>query len=109
LRRLRNDGAGLERGTTNKIGGGDKTVMKKNYFQKGNFRYQLSYDERENTYSFVVYVKIKSKKGKIELNSTRAKEVDICFKDIGDEVLKKLSEKNIEILKSLMIELEVSN
>ncbi|HFG7810639.1 TPA: hypothetical protein ACGIM3_004955 [Salmonella enterica subsp. enterica serovar Java] len=83
--------------------------MKTSSFKKGNFTYHLNYDEREQNYSFVVYVKIRSRKRKEELKSSRAKDVDICFKHIDDDVLKKLSDKNIEILKSLMIDILTKN
>lgn len=77
--------------------------MKTSSFKKGNFTYHLNYDEKENIYSFAVFVKIRSSKRKAELKSTKAKDVDVIFKHTDDEVLKALSDKNIEILKSLMI------
>ncbi|EMX3307218.1 hypothetical protein AAG029_004420 [Salmonella enterica] len=80
--------------------------MKTNSFRKGNFTYYLNYDENENRYSFVVYVKIRSSKRKAELNSSRAKEIDISFHHVDDPVLKTLSDENIKMIKSLIIGIE---
>ncbi|WP_392588962.1 hypothetical protein AB3M75_24725 (plasmid) [Serratia ureilytica] len=80
--------------------------MKTNSFRKGNFTYYLNYDENENRYSFVVYVKIRSSKRKAELNSSRAKEIDISFDHVDDPVLKTLSDENNKIIKSLIMGIE---
>ncbi|EDE0699067.1 MULTISPECIES: hypothetical protein [Enterobacteriaceae] len=80
--------------------------MKTNSFRKGNFTYYLNYDENEKRYSFVVYVKIRSSKRKAELKSTRAKDVDISFHHVDDPVLKTLSDENIKIIKSLIMDVE---
>lgn len=80
--------------------------MKTNSFRKGNFTYYLNYNENENRYSFVVYVKIRSNKRKIELQSTRLKEIDISFDNIHDPVLDSLSEKNVEIIKLLIMDVK---
>lgn len=80
--------------------------MKTNSFRKGNYTYYLNYDENEKCYSFVVYVKIRSSKRKAELNSSRAKDIDISFRHVDDPVLKTLSDENIKIIKSLIIGIE---
>lgn len=80
--------------------------MKTNSFRKGNFTYYLNYDESENRYSFVVYVKIRSSKRKAELKSTRAKDIDISFYHVDDPVLKNLSDENIKIIKFLIMGIE---
>lgn len=80
--------------------------MKTNSFRKGNFTYYLNYDEYENRYSFVVYVKIRSSKRRAKLKSTRAKDIDISFHHIDDPVLKNLSDEKIKIIKSLIMGIE---
>ncbi|EBD4978854.1 hypothetical protein HVH64_004475 [Salmonella enterica] len=80
--------------------------MKTNSFRKGNFTYYLNYDEKENRFFFVVYVKIRSNKRKAELKSTREKIVDVSFHNLDDPALRSLSDENIKIIKSLMMGIE---
>lgn len=80
--------------------------MKTNSYRKGNFSYYLNYDENERIYSFVVYVKIRSSKRKAKLNSTRAKDVDISFENIEDDVLKKLPDEYVNVIKQLIVGIE---
>ncbi|HFP8670551.1 TPA: hypothetical protein ACHWC7_004047 [Providencia stuartii] len=76
--------------------------MKTIKHRKGNYEYYLNHDLTEGIYSFVVYVKIKSEKRKLALKCTREKIIDEKFKNISDEMLKLIPEKEMEILK-LMI------
>lgn len=80
--------------------------MKTNSYRKGNFSYYLNYDENERIYSFVVYVKIRSSKRKAKLNSTRAKDVEISFENIEDDVLKKLPDEYVSVIKQLIVDIE---
>ncbi|UCQ29619.1 hypothetical protein DCF83_18035 (plasmid) [Edwardsiella tarda] len=69
--------------------------------RKGNYEYYLNYEPTERVYSFVIYVKIKSKKRKEELKSSREKLIDIEFRDIS-EVFDLLSSDRVEILKFML-------
>ncbi|EHN1697886.1 TPA: hypothetical protein ACH3IE_005559 [Salmonella enterica subsp. enterica serovar Paratyphi B] len=80
--------------------------MKTNSFRKGNFTYYLNYDENEKRYSYVVYVKIRSSKRKAELKSSRVKDIDISFYHVDDPVLKGLSDEDIKMIKSLIMDIE---
>ncbi|MHC3689653.1 hypothetical protein [Klebsiella pneumoniae] len=80
--------------------------MKTNSCRKGNYSYYLNYDENEKNYSFVVYVKIRSSKRKAELKSTRAKDIEVSFKNISDDVLSSLSDEYVNVIKNLITGIE---
>ncbi|CAO94882.1 hypothetical protein [Erwinia tasmaniensis] len=80
--------------------------MKTNSFRKGNFTYYLNYDENKKRYSYVVYVKIRSNKRKTELKSSRVKDIDISFHNLDDPALKGLSDENIKMIQTLIMEIE---
>lgn len=80
--------------------------MKTIKLRKGNFEYYLNYHLSEAIYSFIIYVKIKSEKRKLELKCTREKIINIKFKNISDEILKSLSDEKIEILKLMIKDID---
>lgn len=73
---------------------------------KGNRTYYLNYDEDNKIFSFIGYVKIRSKKKIGLLKSTREKTDEINFCNIEELKNKKVSENHLTIITDMLKDFE---